>query len=687
MLTQTRLEEILDDVKNEPQWREEASKCAAYYDGLQLTSEQIEKMTRRGLAPLTRNIIQPTIDLIIGMEAKNRRDFLLLPETREQEEIALAMQAKLHEAERTSRADEACSLAYEDQVKAGLGWVEVGWEKNPFRGVYRTRFVHRREIWWDWRAREWDLSDARYLVRRRWLDLDVAQKYFKRHAKLIEQAGKDWPIWDRGSADEIDQSLLSGYEVQQSTRIDAEEWRDYMRQRVLLYEVWYRDWKEGVILRLPNDSVLEYDPNNEFHNRLVVMGLVEPEKSVFPEMRLAWAVGPHKLEDNPTHMPHNEFVYTPFWGYREDMNGMPYGLIRRMMSPQDEVNSRLSRMHWLLAAKRVMGDSDAFDMSWADVAEEAARPDAMIRLNPRRRNKDQMPDIATDFQLSDQQFKVLQDAMRTIQDPAYTAMLGQGTSVESGSGLDSLVEQGATTLGKINLNYKNARLRVGEQLLYLVQHHIGNAETQVDIRHQGRKKTVLLNHPVAVDGEATLLTNTPAKLRAQLAIADVSESPTYKQQIFKDLVELTKSLDPDLQRAVMHIVIRASDLPNKDEVADEIARVTGATPEDLTPEEQAEIQQQKELEAMAMQLELAEKQAGVAEKQAKVYKLEADREHTKVRTAQVQHDMIIDEQELDLKQTESSVNTADRLLVKPQLEALKAKEKAKAKPPAKAKVK
>lgn len=51
--------------------------------------------------------------------------------------------------------------------------------------------MHRNEIWFDWLSKP-DLSDARYLVRRKWMERDKAKLMFPDQADLIEHSGSGW---------------------------------------------------------------------------------------------------------------------------------------------------------------------------------------------------------------------------------------------------------------------------------------------------------------------------------------------------------------------------------------------------------------------------------------------------------------------------------------------------------------
>ena len=212
-MTREQLEKMLSDTRWETEWRAESDRAAAYYDGKQLTARLIETYKERGLAPLTRNLVGPTVDLVLGVEAKSRRDFKVVADLDTEVELADAMSFKLKQAERVAQADRACSDAFASMVKTGVGWVEVARESDPFRPPYRTVAVHRNEIFWDFRSTENDLSDARYLIRRRWVDQDIAMLRFPKKRALLERAIAGWADWDESLYRESASELLVGRET------------------------------------------------------------------------------------------------------------------------------------------------------------------------------------------------------------------------------------------------------------------------------------------------------------------------------------------------------------------------------------------------------------------------------------------------------------------------------------------
>ncbi len=638
------VEKFLRDIRDEPAWRYDADRAAEYYDGNQLSNETLSRMQELGLSPLIRNLVGPTVDVVLGMEAKSKRDWKVTPDEEPAEDFAAALTQKLRDAERLSKADQACSNAYASQIKTGVGWVEVQREMDPFRSPYRVRSIHRREVFWDWRSRELDLADARYVVRRKWFDEDQLIAVFPEHEELISHTVSTWADWDMSALTGQAPLLSRHYEAEARTSLEQQEWLDVERRRLCLYEVWYRTWQRGQIIRLPGNHVIEYDPDNPQHAQAVENHLVTPEPTVLPKIRLTWWLGPHQLYDLASPYGHNQFPYVPFWGYREDATDIPYGLVRRMMSPQDEVNARLSKMMWLLSAKRVIMDEDAVEgtMTMDQVQREAARPDAMFVLNQTRRYQ-QAFSVESDREMSVQQFNVLKDASEAIQDTAgvYQAMLGKDSSADSGVAIANLVEQGATTLAEINDNFNSAKTQVGELLLSLVKDEMGRDETTVQIQRQGVQVPVTLNEMQVDEYGYTYRNNDIMRIKAQVGLEETPSTPSYRNLILTQLTELTKSLPPELQAIVMDLVVEATDIPVKNEIAERLRKATGQG--EPTPEQAQMEAQQQQMEQEAQELELQSQQGKIGESQARIEKMLAEVQRIIADTANKNQDVRLKE--------------------------------------------
>lgn len=146
-LPRERIEQILDDLRYEPAWRSEASREMDFYDGNQLDTETLRRMEELGMPPIVVNLVAPTIDAVVGLEARTRADPIVRGERDDDTDAAEALNVKLKEAARLSSYNRATADAFKKQACIGMGWVEVSRETDPFKYPYRIREVCRREMW------------------------------------------------------------------------------------------------------------------------------------------------------------------------------------------------------------------------------------------------------------------------------------------------------------------------------------------------------------------------------------------------------------------------------------------------------------------------------------------------------------------------------------------------------------
>lgn len=567
----------VQECQDQPDWRVKADREADYYDGNQLDSEVMKKARERGLPPAIEPLIGPTIDSVLGMEAKTRTDWRVVPDgDKQSDDVADALNHWLNQAERHSKADNACSDAYASQIKVGLGWVEVSRDQNPFNYPYICGEVHRNEIWWDWNAKP-DMSDARYLIRRKWMHRKQAALMIPAQAELIEHAGAGWQQFDPGILGLEgggSTGLSSAWADERGWSIEEQHWRDIHNQQVCLFEVWYRDWQRVLVIKSPDGRVVEYDDKNILHLQAVALGMVEVVSAIIGKVRLAWYMGPHKLADMKSPYKHNKFPYVPFWGKREDRTGVPYGLIRGMIYLQDEVNARIARMQWGLSATRttrtdgaVLDDDDTF-------RDEVGRPDADIVLDPEAMRQGGVFKVERDFDLNRQQYERLVDAREGIKRVGGVSDTFMGASKGNSGVADAqLLEQSNQMLADIKDNFKTARQAVGDLLLSLIIEDMTGKQEDVFIDGQSLKddRTVSLNVPMT--DEATgiqYLDNDIERTKLKVTLSDVASTPSFRAQQLAVMGEAFKSAPPEYQKVMMPHLFSLMDVPNKKEIIEAI---------------------------------------------------------------------------------------------------------------------
>ncbi|WP_340575224.1 portal protein [Escherichia coli] len=646
--SQRQLLSLCSDIDSQPRWRDAANKACAYYDGDQLAPEVVAILEERGQPKTIHNLIAPTVDGVLGMEAKTRTDLIVVSDDPDDdaEQLAAAVNAEFADACRLGNLNKARSDAYAEQIKAGVSWVEVRRNSDPFGPRFKISTVSRNEVYWDWLSREADLSDCRWLMRRRWMDTDEAKATFPGMAQIIDYAINDWRGFvDTAVTEGQPSPLMSAWEEYQSWDRKENEWLQRERRRVLLQVVYYRTFERLPVIELNNGRVVAFDKNNLMHAVAVASGRVQVSVGRISRVREAWFVGPHFIVDRSCSAPQGMFPLVPFWGYRKDKTGEPYGLIARAIPAQDEVNFRRIKLTWLLQAKRVIMDNDATQLSDNELMEQIERPDGIIKLNPERKNQKSAADVfrvEQDFQVASQQFMVMQESEKLIQDTmgVYSAFLGQDSNASSGVAISNLVEQGATTLAEINDNYQFACQQVGRLLLSCLLDDLKkrrNHAVVINRDDRRRRKTVILN----AEGEGGELTNDISRLSTHIALAPVQQTPAFRAQLAQRMSDVIQGLPPQVQAAVLDLWVNLLDVPQKQEFIERIRSALGTpkSPDEMTPEEQQAAQQEQVLQQQQLELQMRE-MAG------KVAKLEADAARSQAaamrETAQAQGQRFVD---------------------------------------------
>ncbi|EGE2590141.1 portal protein [Escherichia coli] len=630
--SQRQLQALCSDIDSQPKWRDAANKACAYYDGDQLPPEVLQVLKDRGQPMTIHNLIAPTVDGVLGMEAKTRTDLVVMSDEPddETEKLAEAINAEFADACRLGNMNKARSDAYAEQIKAGLSWVEVRRNSDPFGPEFKVSTVSRKEVFWDWLSREADLSDCRWLMRRRWMDTGEAKATFPGMAQVIDYAIDDWRGFVDTTVTEGQPSpLMSAWEEYQSWDRKENEWLQRERRRVLLQVVYYRTFERLPVIELSNGRVVAFDKNNLMHAVAVASGRVQVRVGRVSRIREAWFVGPHFIVDRPCSAPQGMFPLVPFWGYRKDKTGEPYGLISRAIPAQDEVNFRRIKLTWLLQAKRVIMDEDATQLSDNELMEQIERPDGIIKLNPARKNQKSVADVfrvEQDFQVASQQFQVMQESEKLIQDTmgVYSAFLGQDSNASSGVAISNLVEQGATTLAEINDNYQFACQQVGRLLLaYLLDglKKRRNHAVVINRDDRQRRQTIVLN----AEGDNGELTNDISRLNTHIALAPVQQTPAFKAQLAQRMSEVIQGLPPQVQAVVLDLWVNLLDVPQKQEFVERIRAALGTpkSPDEMTPEEQQAAQQQQAQEQQQQELQMREMAGRVAKLEAEAARAQA----------------------------------------------------------------
>lgn len=572
----------------QPPWRAQADHEADYADGNQLSTALLQRLKEMGIPPAKENVIGPAIRSVCGFEAKTRTDWRVTPDGEHGgQDVADALNFKLNQAERHSKADRALSAAFKPACAVGIGWVEVSRASNSLDFPYKCRYIHRNEVWWDMKAIEPDLSDARWLYRRRWVSRSRAARMFPEHATLIMNGADKWIA--EFSIQELEGGQSTGLhaaaEAHRAWTTVEDAYYNEENKTVCITELWYRRWVNAVMLKMKDGRAVKYDQANALHQAALSMGRGKLVEELLPVVRRSYWMGPHCLFDGPSPYPHPHFPYVRVIGTQEDLTGIPFGLVRDMLFPQDNLNSTIAKLRWGMSAVETKRTKGAVAMSDSQFRQMSSRVDADFVLNPEAMKDGGIFERSRDFQLNAQHFQLMQDSRAAAAGVSGVtpSFQGQNSSATSGIQEQTQVEQSQVSLADLMDNFKEARSLVGELLMSLIIEDIGKQETTVVIEGDviNPPRTVVLNKP-EFDPETgiVLLSNDVQRTRLKVALEDVPTSSSFRAQQLNALSESVKAAPPDIQQAVMPFMIDLMDLPRKKDVVEAIRAAQGkADPE------------------------------------------------------------------------------------------------------------
>ena len=629
---------FIQQVVDEPEWRSEAKLNAAFFDGLQHSTEALRKMREAGIKPATINKIQSTLKNIMGRERTMRTNPIVVPEDDDSTEGAEALSAEIQRAWRLMDANRNISDAFATALKTGVGWVGALKTDDPFKSDYPwlSPYVRWQEMWWDMQAIDPLYRDGRYMIRSRWETVEKIKAWWPQLSRALNRtmnAPRLSPetildAWGTG----IPQGQRMDIEIYES--LEEREWINQDSKKLRLFEVWYKVPRRVKALRHHESGrTVLYKPKNPAHQFAVATGQAEILAGPTDFMRMAWYAGAIRLSDTPTPFAHNHFPYVPVLCGREDDSGVPYGLVRPMRSPQELLNDRNARLHYdLLAHKMKIRKGAVKDIEAA--RQEWAKTDAVLVI------EDDVPGALGDIVQTDDGRETnpvhLAMARQYAEDidsvvGVHAEFRGEGAGAnQSGRAAGILAQASEQVLGEPFDNYAAARKHLALMHLANITGRMANRDNvpvNVPRRADRGSRTVMLNGT----GEQGERTNDLWNLRVEVALSETPATPTFREAQYDILVEFFKSSPPEVQMQMLDYVVEASNLPNKAELADRLRTKFGiGLPKD--PEQAAEVQRQQQrqqqISEMFEELELEEKRALVAKLLSEVDKNTAQTEKT-----------------------------------------------------------
>ncbi|WP_288950449.1 hypothetical protein [uncultured Paracoccus sp.] len=346
---------------------------------------------------------------MVGIEQNGRTDPRAYPRAPGDEQAADIATKALVFVDDITRFDQKRSEAFENLLVEGYGGVEIVVEER--RGLLEVAVNRLRweDIFYDPHSREKDFSDATFLGVMRWMTLDQALDLYE--ASYQPQDGED--------LEDVLQATLDGVGNSYDDRPEDRDfaWADPKQKRVRVVQMYYRQRGVWYLCVFTGGGVILHQES------------------------------PYLDEDGKTSCP--IILMTAY----VDRHNRRFGIVRSLISMQDEINARRSRILQALLNRQVVIARGAVEPR--EVQRELAKPDGVIVVDAdaaegaREAGMRPFEVINRDSDIA-AQFSLLAESKEEIDKLGPNAsLLGQLTGQQSGRAIMAQQQAGMAELAPI----------------------------------------------------------------------------------------------------------------------------------------------------------------------------------------------------------------------------------------------
>lgn len=604
----------LSEMERQAENRKEMERDEAFYDGDQWSPEELEILADRGQAPTVYNMIQTSVNWMLGTQRRSAMDYKILPRRADGADSAQRKTELFAHVRDMNHSQRARSSAFADAVKVGLGWLETGQSDEEDGALVFDRSPSWRSILWDSLATEENLQDARFISRTKWLDFDHAKVLWPGRVALIRRSLHG--IDSRGSSpgdEEMADGAMDSVEFMDSTSVlgrNGSEDYGALRPRLRVIEFWFKRLENLPIMRGGQFNGEVYDEWSQGHwdeiRTEAATVVTRPRETVWLMMMTEKGV----LDLRRSPYRHNRYPFTPVWGYRRAADGMPYGVIRSMRPINQAINKYASKGLNAISSNRLFVQEGSVDDP-ETARDEMARPDGVVIYKagfspPIRETDSTTPALMDGFFARD---AALMQSISGITDES----MGRTTNATSGKAIVARQDQGALATSSLFDSLRYAELLHGEKILVNIEQFYDRQMQFRILDDKDKPAWKGIN-----DTPATSITG----FKADFVISQDEWRATVRQAQVAQLMDLMIQLAPvapQLAVGMLPTLLGMMDIPKAQEFARIARELTGAPDPDedpMNPSPETAARQRAEAAQQALQQRMIEAEAALKEGQA-----------------------------------------------------------------------
>jgi hypothetical protein len=640
-----------------------AQRCDDYYRGEQWDQEDEALLEAAGRPALTINTILPTVNTILGEQSTRRADIQFKPRRGGDEEVAHTLTKLYMQISDNNKLDWVEQQVFSDGlIMDGRGYFDVRMDfRDHVEGEVRITAKDPLDILIDPDAKDADPKSWNEVFESKWMTLDeIEELYGKKKAERLLFVAENGMTF---GADSVEYHETRYGDTENSNEYFGDsipgddEYRNVKSLRVIERQHKKLSRASFFVDRTTGDQ--RECPSRWSESKCKKFAKTYDMELVSKVIRkVRWTVTCDQVVLHDDWSPYNEFTIVPFFCYFR--RGRPFGVVRNLLSPQEQLNKIASQeLHivnttansgWMVESGSLVG------MTPDDLEEHGAETGLVLEYargtNP--------PAKITANQIPTGLDRIAQKAAANIQSISgiNDSMLGTDSAEVSGIAIQAKQNRGAVMIQVPLDNLRKSRQYLAEKVLNLVQTFY-TEERVVQVTNE--------NDPLKPREPMVLNQETPeGDIINNLTIGeyDVVVSTAPARDSF-DEVQFAEALG--LRQAGVAVpddaIIEYSHLARKGELAKRIRTLTGQEPP--TPEQAEAMAQQQQVQMMQLQLEIAKQEAEVEKIQSEAALNIAKVQNTaevdpQMRIAELQAKIQMNQEQLNLRRELSSATNEIR---------------------------
>lgn len=560
----------------EEKWRKDNQKNFEYIDGEQWDKQEYYTIAERGQQPTVINTVLPTVDMVCAVASQQQADIQVIGREHSDEDMASLLTALLKHVLDVCHYDYQEKTGIREAYIGGRSWFEVNvFSDERGKDLIKVDHIPWENVYCDPFSRKPDASDARFIIKTKWIDRDSVKSLFPEAEQMIDSVFED---------DYEGQE----YEAQMNSSGRSEFYWDSRSNRVRVCECYYKR-PEKVKIKVLNEETGEEEEKEIVKDVLHYVIFAD-------EVILQGSATEHGL--NTPELDIDCYPIIPMY-CRRDRNGRPAGIVKNLIDLQDQINKLNSKFMWTLASNRLIMEEGATN-EIEKVREEYQRPDGVVVLNSGGLSRIRVDDKYRDLSYMSNHLNFLLATEQRISG-VNDSMLGLGgTNERSGVMQSTRISQGASMQTSILENMFYARECISRVILKLIGKYYTDYRIMQITEPNGARVNYEFNvrtkeiDPATGKVREKILNKIDNILYYDVILKRVQPFTNIKErqmQIFAEVLK-TGTLPAEIAGKIM---LGLSDLPNKQDLLLEMQNI-------MAEQQQAQAQmQQAQIQAMAQQ--------------------------------------------------------------------------------------